>query len=194
MSFCIITQSKLNLAEVSKVVFSHKFLSYLSHKLCFMCVLVCVGVTWYTSEEGGRTEDDLVDIILGELPRKINHPWIKLLFGGITLTYLYAELFISHAACMLVPRPSHCQVINHLQYAKTAYCKQSKTGRWEGLGTRLCKHNFYHKLTSMSMFPRAKKYLYVLWRQLNLALTSGPTGAHANTRLSSGKTLFKMCM
>ena len=45
----------------------------------------------------------------------------------------------------LVPRPSPAPVFDRLQYAKTepasgsvfAYCKRSKTGAGEGLGTRL---------------------------------------------------------
>ena len=40
----------------------------------------------------------------------------------------------------LVPRPSTPPVFDRLQYAKTeglAYCKRSKTGGAEGLGTRL---------------------------------------------------------
>ena len=42
----------------------------------------------------------------------------------------------------LVPRPSPALVFDRLQYGKTepevfAYCKRSKTGAGEGLGTRL---------------------------------------------------------
>ena len=46
--------------------------------------------------------------------------------------------------CSLVPRSSPSPVFDHLQYAKMdrsifAYCKQSKPGTGEGLGTRLVK-------------------------------------------------------
>ena len=49
-------------------------------------------------------------------------------------------------------------------------------------------------LTSKSMFPLGKKYLYVRWRQLNLALKSGPTGAQDRTLISSGSVLFNITM
>ena len=42
-----------------------------------------------------------------------------------------------YLACSLVPRPSPAPGFDRLQYAKTvfAYCKPSKTGAGEGLGT-----------------------------------------------------------
>ena len=56
-----------------------------------------------------------------------------------------------HNVTNLVPRLSHRPVLDRLQYAKMegeglihfiTYCKQSKTGRWEGQGTRM------HEVTS----------------------------------------------
>ena len=87
MSFCIITQSKVNLAEVSEVVFSHKFLSCFSHKLyvvyvshvVVVCVCVCVSGRYSIQvrkrRERKTTLVKLGDTILGEITRKML--WIK---------------------------------------------------------------------------------------------------------------------
>ena len=46
----------------------------------------------------------------------------------------------------LVPRPSHCPVLDCLQ------CKRSETGRWEGLGTRLSCRFVVNRVGSVPSF------------------------------------------
>ena len=79
-------------------------------------------------------------------------------YSGMVTIYLQSDMLPKHMQLhsSLVSRPSPASVFDRLQYAKTeeegpvnltymtsqildmkAYCKQSKTGAGEGLGTRL---------------------------------------------------------